>query len=60
MTILITMLRNKMFPSDTRSKQSPVGAVCNKIILIRKEGVSVFWTFEAVIASKSLAAKCAS
>ena len=54
------MLRNKMFPSDTRSKQSPVGAVCNKIILIRKEGVSVFWTFEAVIASKSLAAKCAS
>ena len=60
MTILIIILCNKIFPSDTRLKQSPVDAICNKIILIRKEGVSVFWTLEYFNASEPLVAKCAS
>ena len=33
---------------------------CNKMILVRKEGVSVFWTLESFQASKPLVANCAS
>jgi hypothetical protein len=60
MTILIIIACNRMFPSDTRLELSHVDAVCNKIILIRKGGVLVFWTVQFFTAFKPLLAKCAS